>query len=62
MLEQLLLVGGEQVDARRDDPLHGLGQTSVDAATRLEHAHELLRVERVAGRALDELALRLGVE
>ena len=49
------------VDPRGDDPLHRVGELPVDGRPRLEHARELLRVERITRRA-QERALRLGLE
>jgi hypothetical protein len=61
-LQQVLLGGWKEVDASGDDPLHRLRQPLVHARARLQHPHELLGVERVAGGALDEDLLGVGVE
>ncbi len=52
--EQLLLLLGQQVDACRDDPEHGLRKRS--DIGRVLYPHELLGVERVACRSLDDCA------
>ena len=60
VLEQRLRVRAERVQPRRDQRLHGLGTASVLAVSALDvHAHELLRVERVAARPLEQRRLRL---
>src|SRR5213078_33966 len=57
ILKERLLLRDESVDARRKDPLDRLGQGRRLAflqPTLLEERDELLRVERVASRALQE--------
>ena len=51
--EQLLLGGRQEVDPGGDDAEHAVRQATHVAAGRL-HADELLGVERVAGRSLDD--------
>ena len=61
ILEQLLLLGLEEVEAGGDDPLHRRGQLGDSAALR-QDARVLLGVQRVPPRADEELGARLGVE
>jgi hypothetical protein len=60
VLQQRLLLGRERIESRRDDSLHIFRQRAL--ATLCEHAHELLRVERIAAAALEQVALRFGAE
>ena len=62
VLEDRLLLGREPVDARRDQPLNGLGQRQVAPFVLGEHPGVLLRVERVALGALQHCLLRACVE
>jgi hypothetical protein len=61
VLKERLLVGRQEVEARRDQPLHGLRQPSVvlESASLHEHARELLRVEGIASRAGEQRLLGL---
>lgn len=60
--EHLLLGRRQEIDPRGDDPLHGVREPPLDRATSLEHANELLCVQGISGCAIDERALRLGLE
>ena len=61
VLQRRLLLRGQPVEARGDDPLHGLRQ--VDGGSALgKHAHVLLCVERIAAGAVEQLGLRAGLE
>ena len=61
VLEQRLLFGRQEVEARGDQPLHRLRQPSVvlESASLREHARELLRVEGIASRAGEQRLLGL---
>ena len=59
VLEQLLLVPVEDVEAGGDDALHGLGEAGALGAL-VEEAHELLRIQRVATGALEQRCLDIG--
>jgi hypothetical protein len=59
VLEQLLVRRIERVDARRDDPLHRLGELEPSRPALTRHAHELLGVERIAAGTLEERDLHL---
>src|SRR5207247_906337 len=61
VLEQRLLRSRKRVEPRRDDSLHRLRQL-LGAAALLEHPHELLGVEWVAARLLEQPPLRLRFE
>ena len=61
VLQRRLLLRRQPVQARGDDPLHGLRQ--VDGGPALgQHAHVLLCVERITAGAVEELGLRAGLE
>ena len=61
--EELLLVLTEAVEPRRDDALQRLRQAELLGGALLEkQLRELLRVERVASRSLEEGLLRIGGE
>ena len=60
-LEQLLLLGRQRVEAGGDDPLDRLGKDDF-VRPRLEHARELLRVERIAARVREQPRLKVGVD
>src|SRR5436189_4013906 len=60
VLEQRLLPRGKRIEARSDDPLHRFREGTL--ATLAEHAHELLRVQRIAAAALDQVALHFRAE
>ena len=63
ILEQRLSLDVERVEARCDDALHGLRQRQLLCRPALsEHAHELLRVQRVTAGAVEQHRLRLGRE
>ena len=53
LLEKALLLGWERVDPGGNHPLHGLGNDGL-CGTLDEHAGELLRVQRIPTRALEE--------
>ena len=61
VLQHRLLLRRQPIQARGDDPLHGLRQ--VDGGSALgQHAHVLLCVERITAGAVEELGLRAGLE
>jgi hypothetical protein len=60
VLKQSLLVGRQRVEARRDDPLHGLGHVSCELAPLRVHPRELLGVERIPTGAVQQLRLGVG--
>src|SRR5438067_9654865 len=59
ILEQRLLHRRKRVEPRGDDPLHVLGERQLLRVVLVEHAHELLGVERIAAGTLEERRLRL---
>ena len=64
VLKQALALGRKRVESRCDQGLHALGEhelVGVDAAV-CEEPDELLRVERVASRALEDRLLELRAE
>ena len=65
VLQHGLSLDGEQVEAGGDQPLHALGKRDVAdligrQAPIREQANELLGIQRVAGRRLEQRALRIG--
>ena len=61
VMEERLELGPEGVEPCGDERMHGLGHgETVDGSSLREHACELLGVERVATRPLEEHPLRLG--
>jgi hypothetical protein len=62
VLKQQLLLDRERIEAGGDDPLHGLRQPEPASALAqlIDHACELLGVEWVASRALDQRRLQVG--
>ena len=61
VLQRRLLLGGQPVEARGDDSLDGFRQLHGCSALG-KHAHVLLRVERIAAGAVEQLGLRAGLE
>jgi hypothetical protein len=61
VLQQRLLGRRQRVESRGDDALHRLRQV-LGAATLGEHAHILLRVQRVSPAPLEQVLRRLGAE
>ena len=63
VVQECLLLGRQPVEARRDDPLHRLGQRGPARAPALrDHLRVLLGVERIAAGASDQLSLVVGLE
>src|SRR5207248_3660146 len=63
VLEKLFLFGRERVEAGADDSLHRLRKRQILVGAALaEHLRVLLRVERVATDALEQLRLLPGLE
>ena len=61
IVQERFLLRTKRVEPRCDQRLHGLRYgEALDVAALLEHARELLGVQRVASRSLEEHALRLG--
>ncbi len=61
VLEELLLVRRQRVEAGGDDALHRLGEDGL-ARSLAQHSRELLRVERVAACVLEQPRLQLCVD
>jgi len=62
ILQQALLLGGERVEAGGNDALHRLGESARVGAALDQHAHVLLRIERVPVGAGEQLSLGLDLE
>ena len=61
VLKQVLLLERDRVEPGRDDPLHRLGKPDLGLVTGVEfdHPRELLRVQRISARPLDQRRLQL---